>query len=371
MQRSLLHFILEVNLVGQRKLVFRLLVALSSCVLLLMSGALAVQAQEPNLLQNPGFERPYVPMPVKENCRIAAPWVPYYYEGAPHETRIGYRLAPEYKAAFYWEYPGNRVRSGELAQQYFHSYGNFEGGVYQQVGGIRVGDRLRFDMWVMSWSCDNEKKGNCAKATSGDPSPMHLRIGIDPHGGTDAKSPAIIWSAEENAYDAWKLLSVEAKAFRPTVTVFVYSYPDYRSQDNNVYLDDASLVSLGRWTGPDPVSGVPSVVNVLAAPSGATGPVAVTQWPVAGSLVGNAAGAFANHEFSFSAPTPVTLQVTFSPYNRILARGVGMEIYGPNGQVAKVAGNGKASFTPAVGVKYQLKIYNYIAGTNIGYNIAY
>ena len=263
------------------------------------------------------------------------------------------------------------MRSGELAQQYFHSYGNFEGGVYQQVSGVRVGDRLRFDMWAMSWSCDNEKKGNCAKATSGDPSPMHLRVGIDPQGGTDAKSAAIIWSAEENAYDAWKLISVEAKALRPTVTVFVYSYPDYRSQDNNVYLDDASLVSLGPWTGPDPVSGIRSATNTVVVPPAAAGPAVISQWPVSGSLAGNGGGAFAGHEVAFSTSTPVTLRVAFSPYNHIVARGVGMEIYGPSGQVAKVAGNGEVSFTPVAGAKYQIKIYNYIAGINIGYTISY
>jgi hypothetical protein len=89
-----------------------------------------VLAGGPNLLQNPGFERPYVPMAVKENCRIASSWVPYYDEGALYETMQDYRLAPEYKAAYYWEAPGNRVRSGELSQQYFHSFGNFEGGVF-------------------------------------------------------------------------------------------------------------------------------------------------------------------------------------------------------------------------------------------------
>jgi len=340
-------------------------------VLFVTCSALVVQAQGPNLLQNPGFERPYAPMPVKENCRIAAPWVPYYYEGTPAETRIGYRLAPEYKAAFYWEYPGNRVRSGELAQQYFHSYGNFEGGVYQVVNGVRVGDRLRFDMWVMSWSCDNEKKGNCAKATSGSPSPMHLRIGIDPTGGVDAKSAAIIWSAEENAYDNWKLLSVEAKALRSTVTVFVYSYPDYRSQDNNVYLDDASLVSLGRWTGPDPVSGVRAGTNVATMQPGGVGSVAAVQWPITGNVVGNPGGAFAIYEVSFPAASPVTLQATFDPHNRIMARGVGVEVYGSKGQVAKIQGNGKASFTPVAGDKYQLKVYNYVGGVSVRFAVDY
>jgi hypothetical protein len=199
-------------------------------------------AQGPNLLQNPGFERPYVALPGKENCRIAAPWVAWWIEGSREEVSQGYRLAPENKAAFRSDYPGNRVRSGELAQQYFHSYGNFQGGVYQQVANIPVGARLRFELWGMTWSCDNERKGNCGGATSGDPSPMHFRIGIDPKGGTDPFSPEIVWSPEQNAYDAWHLFQVEAVARNSTVTVWVYTYPDYRSQDNNVYLDDASLV---------------------------------------------------------------------------------------------------------------------------------
>jgi hypothetical protein len=349
----------------------RFLMLILVALLLLASGALVVQAQGPNLLQNPGFERPYIAMAVKENCRIAAPWVPYYYEGAPEETRIGFRLAPEYKAAFYWEYPGNRVHSGELAQQHFHSFGNFEGGVYQHVSGVRVGDRLRFQMWVMSWSCDNEKKGNCSKATSGDPSPMHLRIGIDPTGGADGKSPAIIWSAEENAYDAWQLLSVDAKAQRSTVTVFVYSYPDYRSQDNNVYLDDASLISLGAWTGPDPVSGVRTgMAGVTAQPSGAA-PAVAAQWPITGALAGNPGGAFASYEISFPVSTKVTLQAAFSPYNRIMAKGVGVSVYGPKGEVAKIQGNGEASFTPVAGDTYQLKVYNYFGGVTANYSITY
>jgi hypothetical protein len=214
-------------------------VLLALAILSLSSGV--AEAQGPNLLQNPGFERPYVALPTKENCRIAAPWVAYWYEGSADETKEGYRVAPEFKAAFRDDYPGNRVRSGELSQQYFHSFGNFQGGVYQQVSGIPVGARLRFEMWGMTWSCDNEKKGNCAKATSGDPSPMRFRIGIDTAGGVDALNPNIAWSPEQNAYDDWRLFQVEAVAKSSTVTVFVYAYPEYRSQDNNVYIDDAYL----------------------------------------------------------------------------------------------------------------------------------
>jgi len=203
---------------------------------------LSALAQGPNLLQNGGFERPYVPMTVKENCRIAAPWVPWYIEGPPEETSQGYRLAPEYKAAFRDDYPYNRVRSGELAQQYFHSFGNFQGGVYQRVADVPVGATLRFELWGMTWSCDDESKGNCGGSTSGDPSPMRFRIGIDPTGGVDPFNPAIVWSPEQNAYDTWTLFQVDAVARSSTATAFVYAYPEYRSQDNNIYLDDASLV---------------------------------------------------------------------------------------------------------------------------------
>lgn len=215
-----------------------LVVSLLVCLLL----AIPALAQGPNLIQNPSFEQPYVVLPNKENCAIAAPWVAWWIEGSPEEVSQGYRLAPEYKAAFRSDFPGNRVRSGELAQQYFHSFGNFQAGVLQQVHNIPKGARLRFSLWGMTWSCDREDKGNCGGATSGDPSPMHFRIGIDPTGGTDVFSPNIVWSPEQNAYDAWHYFEVEAVAQNTSVTVFVYTYPDYRSQDNNVYLDDASLV---------------------------------------------------------------------------------------------------------------------------------
>ena len=71
---------------------------------------------------------------------------------------------------------------------------------------------------------------------------MHFKIGIDPTGGGDPFSPAIVWGEENNAYDKWTLLQAEAVAQKSTVPVYVYSYPTYRSQDNNIYLDDASLV---------------------------------------------------------------------------------------------------------------------------------
>ena len=151
----------------------------ASVVLCALLTVVPVLAQGPNLLQNPGFEAPYALIPGKPNCAVATQWVDWWKDGDAYETSMGYRLAPEYKAAIRADVPGNRVRNGSLAQQWFHSYGNFEAGVYQQVRNVTVGSKVRFELWGMTWSCDREDKGNCGGATSGDPSPMHVRIGSD------------------------------------------------------------------------------------------------------------------------------------------------------------------------------------------------
>ena len=347
-----------------------LIVAIILCLVPVF--AFTVLADGPNLLQNPSFERPYVPMPTKENCRIAAPWVPYYYEGVPSDTVQGYRLAPEYKAAFYWEAPGNRVRSGELSQQYFHSFSNFEGGIFQQVSGVPVGQLLRFDIYALVWSCDKESKGNCSGNTSGDPSPMHLRIGIDPNGGVDAKSAGIVWSAEVNAWDAWTLIQVEAVAANSSVTVFVYAYPDYRSQDNNVYLDDASLVAASARI-------VPSAAQPAAGPASApvaapSTPATVSDWPLTGTLVGNRGGAYARFPLTFASADSVTIVLHLMPYDTIIANGAGFTVYGPNGLVASAARSGaqnemQVTFTPVVGTEYLVQVFNYFEGLPIYYSL--
>jgi hypothetical protein len=174
------------------------------------------------------------------------------------------------------------VRNGDLSQQWFHSFGNFQAGVLQQVPNIQVGSKLKFELWVLTWSCDSEAKGNCGGAISGDPSPMHVRIGIDPQGGGDVFNPAIVWSPEQNAWDAWYHFEVEAVAANSTVTVFVYSYPDYRSQDNNVYIDDASLMVVAAPAAPTrrPTSSPTATLAATATPLPTNTPVPPTRTQV-------------------------------------------------------------------------------------------
>jgi hypothetical protein len=171
------------------------------------------------------------------------------------------------------------VHSGAQAQQYFHSYANFIGGIYQIVNNVRPGQRLKFSIWTMAWSCDQYARcheNNPPRVWSWHPSPMHLRIGIDPYGGNDAFSSNIVWSTEKDSYDVWSQWTVEAVAANSTVTVWTYAYPDYRSQDNDIYLDDAELYVVGTGappSGPTPVPAATSTGSTGGNTGGNTNPV--------------------------------------------------------------------------------------------------
>jgi len=219
-----------------------------------------------NLLTNPSFELPYSQQQYSE-INVAHGWTAWYFDIPPckpwkpdcfipcpsncQDQGVCLRdygcfwARPEFVPVSYFAYP-YRVHSGETAQKYF-SYGRMhQGGLYQQVTGIAPGAMLEFSAWAQAWMCF--EYNNCADGRVSDqPSDMHLRIGIDPTGGTVPTSTTVIWSAEAHAFDQWTPFSVQAKAVSNTVTVFTHSRPewDYARRNNDVYLDDASLVVLG------------------------------------------------------------------------------------------------------------------------------
>jgi LysM repeat protein len=80
---------------------------------------------------------------------------------------------------------------------------------------------------------------------------MNARIGIDPQGGTDPFAPEVVWSNAINPLDAYYLLTVEAVAEGPMITVYTYSAPDIPALNLDMYWDDASLVVI---TGSRPSS---------------------------------------------------------------------------------------------------------------------
>jgi LysM repeat protein len=208
-------------------------------VLLLCAGCLflavliPVSAQDGNLLQNPGFEEPFNTLDGDPPRQVAQGWTPWHVPamaGAPsYEKR-----QPEY------EPETGRVLEGSSAQLISSFFATHDGGVYQRVTGVTPGDTLRFSLFAYVWSSTGDNPDSSAE--NGD---VYVQVGLDPTGGTDPGGEAIVWSAEIiEEYDAYNEYSVEAQAEADAVTVFVRTSVGIPVKNNNIYLDQAALVSL-------------------------------------------------------------------------------------------------------------------------------
>jgi LysM repeat protein len=243
----------------------------------------APAADGPNLLQNPGFEQPYVkqccqtdltryhPNTPIDEVQVASGWGAWWQaedEFHPGSCSTPGCIAwhrPEWRDANCGEVCANRVRSGSNAQKYFTFHSVHEAGMYQRVGGVAPGQRLRFSIHMHAWS------SNVTQPTSSGQSSMGMRVGIDPFGGTNPWSGSVIWSPVFDSYDQWALYSVEAVARAGTITVFTRSRPDWPVQHNDVYLDDASLVVVGAAPAAPRATPVPGSPAPTAAPTPASG----------------------------------------------------------------------------------------------------
>jgi hypothetical protein len=208
-------------------------------LLLLLLPAPLVAEDGNNLLENGDFEGPFQAWNNIPQLQVAAGWVPFWTE----RTR-DYDIRPEYKNANPNPYEAplyeNRVRSGRGAQQYFTSYGRSFAGIYQRVPAD-PGSTLLLTAWAHAWSSSADDP-----YTSVDPSPMNLRVGIDPAGGMNPHSPDIVWSAPKQYIDSWGELRVQATVQAAYVTVYLSSHPDYANKHNDIYWDDARLLVVAR-----------------------------------------------------------------------------------------------------------------------------
>ena len=68
------------------------------------------------------------------------------------------------------------------------------------------------------------------------------RVGIDPTGGTDPKSPNVVWSDESAAVDVWERQTVTAAARSDVITMFAHAGSDPRGKGRDFfYVDDAEV----------------------------------------------------------------------------------------------------------------------------------
>lgn len=292
----------------------RLLLALSAAGWLVLP---AVSAQGRNLLKNPGFEgdfkiqcsfpggRPWLPVECNgplpsmpwQTVQVAEGWVAWWQPpSTDRSARDFYQKFPNYCGndapdnCVAWHQPEwrptkglpqdpPRIRSGENSQKYFTFYSVHEGGVYQVVEGVRPGTPLRFSIYMHAWSATKVNGIQPNPRLSFGQTSMHMKVGIDPTGGTDPWSPDIVWSAEHDAYDQFQRFEVQAVARSNKVTVYTHSRPENPMMHNDVYLDDAELIAIGG-TGPSE----PLTINPPPALQSA-GALTLTQ-PVTRALAG-------------------------------------------------------------------------------------
>lgn len=244
-----------------------LLVLAVACLAALPAWALASPPPQEqvsgNLLVDGDFEAPPT-WPFQDGIgevQIAPGWRAFYLDAAPSYVRPPINCSEHPKdTSCFWMRPefrdnsafANRTRSGERSQKYF-SYGRMhEAGLLQQVRGLPPGARVRFSIWMQAWMCSDPDACGKSGERSDAPADMHLRVGIDPLGGTDPFTSTVAWSAEKPAWDKFVQFEVETTAIGDTVTVFTHSRAEWEwaRKSNDVYLDDASLVVVGAFTTP-------------------------------------------------------------------------------------------------------------------------
>ncbi|MBI5960605.1 MAG: LysM peptidoglycan-binding domain-containing protein [Chloroflexi bacterium] len=215
---------------------FRAALASVLIVVSLLAPHVPVRAyQGTNLLQNPGFEEPFVTINSDVSLRVATGWQPW---SLPQGSSSSINARPEYKPA-----PTDRIKSGGAAQEYNTFFATHTGGVLQRVP-VTPNTELRFTINAWVWSSATFANPN----VSDDPNDVIVNVGIDPTGGTDGTSTQIVWSADAEFYDQYRELSVTARSQGTAVTVFVRSAPKGFVGTTNIYLDDAALLVVG--TGP-------------------------------------------------------------------------------------------------------------------------
>lgn len=235
--------------------------------------------QDSNLLVNPSFEWGFHFQGGIGELKVADGWSAWYLDEGQYPPYWKNRR-PEFGLT---SEPA-RVHDGWTAQQYGIIYSTHTAGIYQQVSGIPTGARLRFTMWAHLYAYDDDPK----KARP----PLHMKIGIDPTGGTDALADHIVWSEEFDAFE-WHQFSVEAVAENSTVTVFTYSSPEWPMKHLTPNWDGASLVIVATpMPTPRPATSTPTATNTptltptpVNTPTLTSTPTpTVTPTPVTGSI---------------------------------------------------------------------------------------
>jgi hypothetical protein len=180
-------------------------------------------AQEPeNLIVNWSFEDGFYPYPMGGG--VANSWVAFIEETTPGAP-------PIFRLTGYDDFP--EAIEGIHSQRIWSDGVGFIAGIYQQVPGVTPG--VAYRAWVV-WAA--------VRSSGTDEFILGRKIGIDPYGGTDSRSPNIVWSPEIWGYDKkqFELLKASAVAQAETITVFLRVDNHVTHGQDQVFFDAVFLI---------------------------------------------------------------------------------------------------------------------------------
>lgn len=212
--------------------------------------AFAPAAAQGNLLQDPGFEGPYVGRG-RPDLNTPAAWNLWLADGP---RNYEWQNRPDKAYAFPHNSDPERRGGAGVSQNINGGFVTFTAALYQTVA-TTPGTNLTGSAygWLKTCNIARDAAGvyiadNCGSAIE---SGAFVKVGLDPAGGTNPLSPTIVWSAEIRPHDRWEQATVSATAAGGSMTLFLYVTQAWPSDLNRVYFDDASLTigGAGGTTG--------------------------------------------------------------------------------------------------------------------------
>lgn len=225
-----------------------------------------------NLLKNPGFEGDWWRRTFtgQEFGEIFVPerWVAYWKEGRPvlHDPTNPNGYGRPEMHVINREPPfldPLRVRTGNRALKFFTFYRIHDAGVYQQIADVAPGTRLQATGWAHAWSSTDDDPSSSdgagarayfarASEVQRTDAPLEngiqnvtFTVGIDPAGGIDPWSDAVVWGEGAHIYNAFaQIPPVEVAAQAQTITFFVRSQVLWPFKHCDAYIDDMRLTVL-------------------------------------------------------------------------------------------------------------------------------
>ncbi len=143
------------------------------------------------------------------------------------------------------------------------------------------------------------------------------------------------------------------------------------------YLDGTavaySVVAKGLPTVAPATPAPATAAPTTPAPAAATPPTTAAPTPMVGTLTGDGAGAFARVDLGYPADdSEMIVTLNYNPANPATRMGVGLTVYGPDGQSWKgqpgaTPGEFSVSLNSSTVGKYEAVVWNYIPGFTINY----